>query len=170
MPKKNLAQPDKRLAAVCGLFCPSCRLYIATHEDPERLKMIAQKGKVTVEELKCDGCRSERRNFYCMKCKLYHCAMEKRIGFCGECEDYPCEDLKSFQAEYPHRIELWEAQRRIKEVGYAQWYKEQFKHYSCPKCRTLNSAYDFTCRKCGASPSCAYVELHGQGIMNGPKL
>ena len=165
MPRKNLAKPDKRLAAVCGLFCPSCVIYIATHEDPERLKTIAENRKVTVEESKCDGCRAERRNSYCKTCKMYLCAMGKGIDFCGECRDYPCEDLKSFQAEYPHRIELWEAQKRIKEVGYERWYKEQIRHYSCPKCGTLNSAYDFTCRKCGASPSCVYDKLHEQEVI-----
>jgi len=162
MTRKSLAKPDKKLAAVCGLFCPACMIYIATHEDPEKLKIIAENRKVTVEEVKCDGCRAERRTFYCKTCKMYQCAAEKGIDFCGECRDYPCKDLKAFQAELPHRFELWEAQERIKEVGYEQWCKEQIKHYSCPKCRTLNSAYDFTCRKCGASPSCAYNGRHEQ--------
>ncbi|HUV52139.1 MAG TPA: DUF3795 domain-containing protein [Dehalococcoidia bacterium] len=162
MPKKNPAKPDKRLTAVCGLFCPSCAIFIATHEDPKKLKLISENRKVTVEEAKCDGCRAQRRNSYCKTCKMYLCATKKGIDFCGQCEDYPCGDLKEFQAEYPHRFELWQAQERIKKVGYEQWYKEQLKHYSCPKCHTLNSAYDFTCRKCGASPSCAYNKLHEQ--------
>lgn len=33
-------QPDKRLAAVRGLFCPECRFYIGTEEDPKRLKAM----------------------------------------------------------------------------------------------------------------------------------
>jgi len=89
MPSRNIEKPDKRLAAVCGLFCRSCSLFIATHEDPERLKVLAQRRGVTVEESKCDGCRAERRNSYCMTCKIYPCAMGKGIDFCGECEDYP---------------------------------------------------------------------------------
>jgi hypothetical protein len=165
MPKKNLAKPDKRLAAVCGLFCPSCAIFIATHEAPEKLKMISEGLKVTVEEAKCDGCRAERRTSACKTCKMYQCATQKGVDFCGECADYPCEDLKAFQAERPHRFELWQAQDRIKEVGYGQWYKEQIKHYTCPQCHTLNSAYDFTCRKCGVSPSCAYNKLHQQATI-----
>ena len=26
----------KRLSAVCGLFCPSCTVFIGTKEDPQR--------------------------------------------------------------------------------------------------------------------------------------
>ena len=126
---------------------------------------MAESRKVALERVKCDGCRAERRNYYCLTCKMYQCSIEKGIDFCGECKNYPCDDLKSFQAKYPHRIELWESQKRIKEVGYEQWYGEQIKHYSCPRCGTLNSAYDSTCRKCGAAPSCDYVEAHGQEII-----
>jgi ribosomal protein L40E len=68
--------------------------------------------------------------------------------------------LKSFQAQAPHRIELWKSQERIKEAGYEKWSAEMIEHYSCPECHTLNSAYDLACRKCGANPSCAYVNLH----------
>ena len=28
-------------AAVCGLYCEACSLFIASHEDPERLERIA---------------------------------------------------------------------------------------------------------------------------------
>jgi ribosomal protein L40E len=93
------------------------------------------------------------------------CAAAKGLDFCGECEEYPCKELKAFQAEMPHRIELWKSQARIKEVGYEKWYGEMIEHYSCPACRALNSAYDITCRKCGTTPSCAYVRLHKDEIM-----
>ena len=31
---------DKKLAAVCGLYCEACSWFIATTEDPERLKRL----------------------------------------------------------------------------------------------------------------------------------
>ncbi len=34
---------DKKLAAVCGLFCPACTIYIGTREDPDRLKASARR-------------------------------------------------------------------------------------------------------------------------------
>jgi len=162
---ESLCKPDKRLAAVCGLFCPACGVFIGTQEDPEKLKGIAERLQRPVEELKCNGCRAEKRCFYCAGCKKTVCAAEKGVEFCGECAEYPCEELKVFQAELPHRIELWKSQERIKEVGYEKWYAEMTEHYSCPQCGTLNSAYDLACRKCGTTPSCNYVSLHKEEIL-----
>ncbi len=157
---------DKRLAAVCGLFCPACSVFIGTNEDPKRLEVLAQRLKRPVEDLSCNGCRTEKRCFYCRTvCTMAKCAAEKKMDFCGRCPEYPCQNLKTFQAEMPHRIELWKSQERIKEAGYEKWYAEMIEHYSCPKCRTINSAYDLKCRKCGEEPSCAYVRLHKTEIM-----
>jgi len=162
----SICIPDKRLAAVCGLFCPACNLYIGTKEDPERLKGIAERFQLPVEKLECEGCRTDKRCFYCeSKCKMAKCAAEKGVDFCGQCPEYPCEELSVFQAEMPHRIELWKNQERIKEVGYEKWYLEMIEHYSCPECHTLNSAYDLACRKCGTTPSCTYVSLHKDEIL-----
>lgn len=161
----SISIPRKRLAGVCGLFCPACHVFIGTKEDQKRLDVMAKRVQRTVEELRCNGCRSHQRCYYCeSSCKMTKCAAEKRIDFCCECAEYPCEELKAFQAEMPHRIELWESQKRIRGAGYEQWYKEMIGHYSCPTCRTLNSAYDLKCRKCGEEPSCAYVGRHRQAI------
>ncbi len=163
---ESIRIPDKRLAAVCGLFCPACNVFIGTKEDPERLKVMAKHMQRTAEELQCSGCRSEKRCFYCeSKCIMSTCARTKGVEFCGACAEYPCNELKTFQAEMPHRIELWKSQERIKAAGYEKWYAEMVEHYSCPACRTLNSAYDIACRKCGMKPSCEYVRLHKDEIM-----
>ena len=162
----GLCTPDKRLATVCGLFCPACILYIGTKEEPERLIGIAEHFQRSVEELECEGCRAEKRCFFCeSNCKMAKCAAKKGVDFCGECTEYPCEELRVFQAEMPTRIELWKSQERIKEVGYEKWYTEMIEHYSCPECRTLNSAFNMACRKCGKTPSCNYVSLHKDEII-----
>jgi hypothetical protein len=163
---KMSGYPDKRLAAVCGLFCPACGIFIGTREDPARLEATARRFQRSLEEMQCNGCRSEKRCFYCeTKCTMAKCAAAKGVDFCGECAEYPCEDLKAFQAEMPHRIELWKSQARIKEAGYEKWYAEMIEHYSCPQCKTINSAYDLKCRECGAEPSCEYVRLHKDEIV-----
>ncbi|HBW33962.1 MAG TPA: hypothetical protein DEF89_00705 [Desulfosporosinus sp.] len=87
--------PTKRTSAVCGLFCPSCTLFIATKEDPERLKRLAVTLNQTIEETLCEGCRSENRTAYCKKCKMVECTLQKGLEFCGECQEYPCEEIKS---------------------------------------------------------------------------
>jgi predicted RNA-binding Zn-ribbon protein involved in translation (DUF1610 family) len=161
---KGDSKYDKKLAAVCGLFCKSCSIYIGSTEDPEKLKPIAAAMGKQPEEIRCEGCRSDVRFFYCQTCTLYKCAASKGIDFCGSCESYPCEDLKEFQKAMPHRIELWESQKRIKEAGPETWYSEMIKKYSCPNCGTINSTYDSKCRKCGTSPSCAYVGEHKEEI------
>lgn len=159
-----ISQPDKRLAAVCGLFCAACKIYIASTEEPEQLKSMAARWGITEEQMLCHGCRAEKRTPYCESCTLAKCADEKGLDFCGACDDYPCEDLKTFQAARPHRCELWEAQARIQEAGYEQWYAEMAEHYACPSCGALNSAYDRVCRRCGAEPGSAYYERHRDTI------
>jgi hypothetical protein len=155
----------KKLSAVCGLFCPSCTLFIGTKEDPLRLKAIAERYQMPTEAWECEGCRSEKRSYYCKNiCKMVACAADKGLEFCGECDEYPCDELQKFQAERPHRIELWESQKRIAEIGFSEWFNEMEGHYSCPKCQTINSAYDRVCRDCGSEPSCRYVEQHKQAI------
>ena len=129
----NSGELDKKLAAVCGLYCGACSLFISTTEDPERLKGLAAQMHISDEESKCYGCRSDKRPPYCEKCKMFACAAERGIDFCSECEDYPCDDLKQFQSAMPHRIELWANLERIKSVGYKQWLKEIRENYSCPQ-------------------------------------
>jgi hypothetical protein len=167
MNNNNNINSDKSLAAVCGLFCPSCTVYIATHEDPERLKILAERFGLPPEELMCDGCRAERRSFYCRgRCHMAKCAAGKGIDFCGGCDEFPCDNLKEFQSQLPHRIELWDSLKRIDEAGWGTWFAEQTSDYSCD-CGTINSAYDFECRECGAEPSCGYVKKHKDTIEKG---
>ncbi len=163
---KTFHQPDKRLAAVCGLFCPSCTIYIATTEEPERLKLIADRRNLPIDKVRCYGCRVSIRYPFCETCKMSECSKNKEIDFCVECKEFPCDDLKRFQAARPHRIELWQAQKQIYESGYEMWYIDMLKHYSCPVCGTINSAYDLSCRNCGETPSCPYVKIHQQKIIH----
>ncbi len=158
--------PDKRHASACGLFCPACTVFIGSSEDPERLKILAERLGVSEEKLRCRGCGSEKRSFYCEEhCKMTACTARKNINFCYECTEYPCDELKAFQSAMPHRIELWESQQRIKEAGFEKWYTEMVKRFSC-SCGTLNSTYDLACRNCGASPGCEYVRMHMNEIIN----
>jgi hypothetical protein len=157
-------EADKKLAAVCGLSCEACSWFIATTEDPERLKRMAAQMNLPEEECRCYGCRSDKRLFYCAKCKMSACAAEKGIDFCSACEEYPCDELKEFQSAMPHRIELWDNLERIRSAGYKQWLKEIRGNYTCPRCHTINSTYDLKCRKCGEEPSCDYVAKHRQSI------
>ena len=151
---------EKKLIAVCGLYCKTCTAYIATHEDPERLTMLANYFNMDEEEIKCNGCRSDKRGPYCSVCKMFSCAWEKGHEFCHECNEYPCEDITRFQSEAPHRNDLWLDNNRMKEVGCANWIGEMETKYSCKSCGTINSAYDISCRKCGNEPGNEFVEKY----------
>jgi len=164
MYKTNTFQTDKKLAAVCGLFCPSCLIYMASSGDAEAVRMVEQLFDMKPEEGYCEGCRSSTRIAYCDTCKMFQCAAEKGLDFCGACPDYPCKDLKAFQSRAPHRIELWPNQTRIREAGYEQWFDEMLAHFACPECGVINSAYHLACRECGHTPSCAYVQQHREEI------
>lgn len=159
-------QPDKKLAAVCGLFCPSCTFYIASMEDPERLKTLSERFGRPQEQMECHGCRSDKLGIYCnIYCKMRKCAEEKGIDFCSECKDYPCSELKDFQSQMPHRIDLWKSLEEIKNNGFEKWYLHMVEHYSCMKCKTVNSAYDLKCRKCGAEPGNEFVNENRDEIL-----
>ncbi len=164
--RSHSSAPDKRRAAVCGLFCPACTIFIGSMEDEARLARLSERFGRQTKEMECHGCRSDKLGLFCRNyCKMIKCAADKNIDFCVECKEYPCAELKEFQAKMPHRIELWDSLERIKAAGYKVWYSEMIEHYSCPKCHTINSAYDLACRTCGATPSCNYVKLHKDEII-----
>ncbi len=162
--KKPSDELNIQYAAVCGLYCRACSWFIATTEEPERLKRLATELNYSEEEGKCYGCRSGKRLPYCKSCKMFDCAARRGINFCSECEEYPCAELKQFQSAMPHRIELWKNLERIKSHGYKKWLSEVIERYICPQCETINSTYDQHCRKCGNEPSCQYVAKHNQVI------
>ena len=150
---------EKELSAACGLFCGACAIYIATQEnDVARLTRQSEFLGLTIEETKCNGCRSSRLNLNCTSCKMLSCTNDKEIDFCIECSEYPCEEIKLFQSKYPHRIELWSDLEKIKSIGYLAWFKEKEEHYRCKNCNTINSGWDLRCRKCDFEPSSNYVE------------
>jgi hypothetical protein len=162
----NIEPAKLKTAAFCGLFCEACGLYLATRENGERLAKVAERYKMPPEQVKCEGCRSQKLSPYCATCKMKTCASEKNINFCSECAQYPCQLVHDFRSQpnTAHRLEIESSLQRIKETGYTAWYDEMTEHYSCKMCGTMNCAYDTACRKCGNSPANTYVEQHGQEI------
>ncbi len=152
-------------AAVCGLPCEACILFIASHEQPEMIPALAKRWQASEEEMHCDGCRAERRGPYCKQCELYACAAKRSHAFCVECADYPCPELKGFQSQAPHRAELFGDLRRIAEVGALSWHAEVRERYACPSCGTLNSAYHLRCRTCGHDPASEFVTSHREAVL-----
>lgn len=150
--------PNKQTAAVCGLLCNACGIYIATQENNiENLKRIAERLQIPVEQVRCNGCRSDMLSGHCKTCYFRECSNKRGLEFCSGCNDYPCSQLKDFQIKMPHRVELFQSLDRIKEIGWETWYIESVERHSCTKCNHLSGWYDFACTKCGNSPSSRFV-------------
>jgi hypothetical protein len=66
-----------KLAAPCGLYCGVCGILIA-HRDhnikfKERLTTVYG---VSIEEIQCEGCLSDKLFGYCQTCPIRSCAMD----------------------------------------------------------------------------------------------
>jgi len=153
------------LAAVCGLFCEACSIYIASHEDPERLSLLSARFGQSEGETYCEGCRAQKRTAFRASCVMFACAAERDLDFCGQCPDYPCEDWKAFGRARPHRADIGKDLARIAEIGVEAWMAEARERYACPTCGTINSAYDLVCRTCGHEPGNAYAVDHRDLIL-----
>lgn len=161
-----MSSPDgiPTLASVCGLYCGACSVFLATREDPVRLARLAARLGQTVEETRCEGCRSDARSRHCRSCTFVACAAERGLAFCGECPEFPCAPFETFRTALPHRRDILADVDRIREVGAAAWAGEMEQRYACAACGTINSAYDLACRACGETPGNDYIREHGDAI------
>lgn len=87
--------PEKIVAA-CGYRCDLCA---ARSDDPAvRQKLVDAWRKYyghtqyTAENVKCDGCRGERRPD--QSCQVRPCVIAKGIPNCAHCDQCPCAKLK----------------------------------------------------------------------------
>jgi len=153
---------SKELVSACGLYCGACGIYLATQEnETEKIVQYAMVLNQTYEETLCDGCNSKRKSFHCSnKCTFIDCKQQKGVTFCCDCDEFPCNALNEFKSKMPHRIDIINSQKRLKEIGLEKWLYEMKDSFSCPQCKTINSSYQLVCRKCGISPSCKFVLQH----------
>ncbi len=128
------------LTAPCGLYCGSCRQYLAKSE-----------GLLEKTGLKqgCDGCRIRDKNCTFIKrdCKSLK---TKELDFCFECESFPCENLQKLNEIYIGRFNtsLIDNLDRIKQTGVDQWVKEQQKLFTCGHCGEKTSIHEKKCYYC----------------------
>ena len=138
---KNV-QNVKNLVGICGLYCGTCPSYLAYQEnDIEELERTSQRLGIPVEEVRCDGCLSDRVTRHCRDCRhgFRHCAEEKKVTWCFQCSDSPCQRLRDFLDvhivnDISHHANLIDELLYIKEHGIEQWVEEQEKKGRCPQC------------------------------------
>lgn len=132
---------ELNLAGPCGLYCGTCRHYLAR-----------TKGLLKEKHLKdgCRGCRIQDKKCAWVKrdCALLR---KKQITFCFECEDFPCANLEKLNQRHlrEENISLIDNLQRIKKVGAVQWLREQEETWKCPQCGGLLCVTDKECYDCG---------------------
>ena len=158
----SYTSPNKDLVSACGLYCGACGIYLATQENnSEKILQYAVVLNQTFDETLCDGCGAKRKSLHCSKmCTFIDCKQRKGVNFCTVCDEFTCQALNEFKSKMPHRIEIINSQYRMKEIGLEKWLLEMKDYFSCPQCKTVNSAYHMVCRKCGTTPSCKFVLQH----------
>lgn len=159
-------QYNKDLIAACGLYCGACGIYLATQEnDTETILQYAVVLNQSYNETMCHGCGAEIKSLHCSKiCVFIECKKGKGVSFCTDCDEFPCMALIDFKSKKPHRVEIIEMMNKLKEIGSKKWLLEMKNYFSCPRCKTVNSAYHLACRKCGNTISCKFVSKYGDLI------
>jgi len=147
-------EPENRreLAAYCGLYCGNCETRRAWKDkDADSLMREAEESGRPVEEIHCDGCKSDDVIFWCRQCRIKDCAVGKSLQFCSDCSDFPCQLILEFEHSRPHHEGVIQELRRIRESGIDGWLIEQDMKWRCPSCGHRTTYYDRTCSKCGSS-------------------
>jgi hypothetical protein len=149
----------------CGLYCPSCIDFIVNNFDNSKIIELSVRSNKSVEEIICEGCRSNKLKSDCEFCEIRNCAQERQINFCSECEEYPCKRLKKFKNQKLQYTEIFESLNYVKDHTIDELTEKLVNDYSCPNCGTVNSPYYLTCRNCGYDPSSSFVKRHKNKII-----
>lgn len=138
---------QKELAAVCGLYCGVCGIYIADRNNDLKFKeKLAPVYGVGSDDIKCKGCLSDEPGLFCKTCSMKSCALEKGFEGCHECGDFPCDFINNFPIPVGKKV-IMRAVPARRELGTAKWIEEEEKRYHC-KCGASLFRGAKRCREC----------------------
>lgn len=107
--------------AVCGLICEGCEIMKAK-EDKKIAKRISKwfkeniKKEVKIEDIRCGGCRGDRKIHWSPDCWILKCCYDDRgFDFCYQCPDFPCDRLSEWAAQCDKYGEALERLEEMKE-------------------------------------------------------
>ena len=150
-------EPDAtRRVGICGLYCGTCPFYLAVRKyDMEYLEIMATAKGASIDELRCDGCLSDRLAVHCRDCRhgFRTCAAEKQVTWCFECDEFPCQRLEAFKAVLivngiSHHEHVIEDLQYMKQHGIEKWVKKQDRAARCPECGEVLYWFDKKCPDC----------------------
>ena len=138
----------RKLAAPCGLYCGVCGIYIADRDRNIKLKeRLTGVFGVTVDEIQCEGCLSDKQFVHCETCAIRSCTIDKGIEGCHQCDDFPCKLIDDFRIPIAKKVML----RSIpawRELGTEKWMEEEEGRYFCPHCGQKLFRGVQKCRNC----------------------
>ena len=151
-------QDKTRMVGICGIYCGTCPYYLAHRKnDTAELARLSEEAGLPVEEIRCDGCLSDKLYAPCVECKygFRQCARDKGVTWCFQCQDFPCQRLRDHRDIHivngiSHHEHLIEYLQYMKENGVERWISEQEKAGRCPECGTMLYWYSRECSNCQA--------------------
>lgn len=151
-----MKQDIRKLVGICGLYCGTCPSYIAHSENNiAELEKRSQEFGIPVEDVRCEGCHSDRVMSICVDCRhgFRQCAREHRITWCFECADFPCQRLRDFTDVHivngiSHHAQAIDNLQYMKEHGIEPWVEKQEKAGRCPQCGKKLYWFTLECPDC----------------------
>ena len=137
-----------KLAAPCGLYCGVCGILIAHRDNNIKFKeRLTTVYGVSIEDIQCEGCLSDKLFKYCQTCPIMSCATEKKVVGCHQCNDFPCKFIENFPLPVGKKVIL-RAIPTWRELGTVKWMEEEEKRYHCPHCGYKLFRGTKRCRNC----------------------
>jgi len=133
---------ESKFLAHCGLYCGVCGVYYATRDNNTKflerlLAMYSEKipglEGVSIEDLKCEGCQSERVNLFCSACAIKACTQDHGFDGCHQCDRFPCNHIDNFPMPVGKKVIL-RAVPYWREHGTRKWVQAEEARYTCPAC------------------------------------
>ena len=147
---------NPNLLAPCGLYCGVCGVYYATRDKNNQfmetlLNFYQDKmpglENVSIDDLKCEGCLSERTSITCRTCSIKDCTRKKGYAGCHECNEFPCEHIENFPMPVGKKVIL----RTIpywRQEGTEKFVADEEARYVCPDCGNKIFRGAKRCNKC----------------------
>ena len=144
----------EKIVGICGIYCGTCPSYLAYRKnDTVMLEEMSQERGQSVEEMRCEGCLSNKVAADCVDCHpgFRRCAAEKQVTHCFTCDDFPCKRLKDFTDVHivnsiSHHEHIIEENAYLREHGIVPWVEKQ---EAAAKCRGCGETLYWHVRECG---------------------
>ncbi len=125
------AQELRELTAICGIDCFNCEFFHTNVDDffakmPAERKAAFEARGMTIDKVRCQGCRKTGCTAIDGKCETLACASERKVEFCYGCSDFPCSRLQPLvqgAERVPHNLKVYNLSA-IKNRGIEAWAAE----------------------------------------------